>query len=438
MRRLWLVGAAVLVLGIGTPAAFAGSSPSPAALVLARQALPANDGWAAAGTGTTGGSAADSAHVFVVHDRNELAAAVAGSTPKIVFVSGGIEGNVDATGAPLSCADYAAPGYRLDAYLAAYDPAVWGRTAKPSGPIEDARVASTRNQAARVQIAVGSNTTIVGLRGSKLTGINLYLNKVSNVIVRNLTVEDAHDCFPAWDPTDTSVGNWNSNYDTMSVIGSTNVWVDHDTFSDGNNHDADQPLYFGRPYLVHDGLLDITKASDLVTVEWSRFYDHDKTMLIGSSDSATTDAGKLRVTLHHNEWQNVGQRAPRVRYGQVDVYDNYYVATDESEYQYSWGVGVRSAIYAENNFFLLSADVPRSAVVHYWGGTAMTEIDSMVRYGTAPAQQTSLLAAYNAAYDPDIAPDAGWTPTLRAAPPTPTALVQLLVGLGAGSGRLGI
>src|SRR6266516_5351413 len=56
--------------------------------LFARQALAANDGWASAGTGTTGGSAADSAHVFVVHSRDELATAVAGSTPKIVLVAG--------------------------------------------------------------------------------------------------------------------------------------------------------------------------------------------------------------------------------------------------------------------------------------------------------------------------------------------------------------
>ena len=121
------------------------------------------------------------AHIFVVRTRAELVAALGGdnatnasnATPKIVFVSGGIRGNVDDAGNDLSCADYADPAYSLDAYLAAYDPAVWGRTARPSGPLEDARVRSTRNQGARITINVGSNTTIVGLGGSKITGVNL-------------------------------------------------------------------------------------------------------------------------------------------------------------------------------------------------------------------------------------------------------------------------
>jgi pectate lyase len=259
---------------------------------------------------------------------------------------------------------------------------------------------------------------------------------VDNVIVRNVRFEDAHDCFPSWDPTDGATGNWNSLYDTMSVITSTHVWADHDTFSDGGNRDDAQPLYFGRPYQVHDGLLDITKASDLVTVENTVFADHDKTMLIGSSDSATADAGKLRVTVHHDKFANVGQRAPRVRYGQVDVYDNYYVLTDEDTYSYSLGIGVRSAIYAENNFFLRSADVPVGEILHGWGGTAMTERGSVVRVGSRPPVPVSLLDAYNAAHDPDIAPDAGWTPVLRSAPADPAVAVPAIVGASAGAGRL--
>jgi pectate lyase len=81
----------------------------------------------------------------------------------------------------------------------------------------------------------------------------------------------------------------------------THVWVDHNDFLDGTNLDSDQPSYFGRPHQVHDGLLDITNASDLVTVSYIEFHHHDKTKLIASSDSRITDRGKLRVTLHHNQ-----------------------------------------------------------------------------------------------------------------------------------------
>ena len=120
--------------------------------------------------------------------------------------------------------------------------------------------------------------------------------------------------------------------------------------------DATLPVLFGAKYQIHDGLVDITNASDRVTVSWNRFLKHDKVMLIGSSDNAPADVGRLRVTLHHNHFENVVQRAPRVRYGQVHVYNNYYVIPDDAVHGYSWGVGVQplpvaSGIFAENNFF---------------------------------------------------------------------------------------
>ena len=424
LAKLGLVG--VLAVGATLPAASpALAHDGPHVPAFARQVLAANDGWGSAGTGTTGGSAAESANVFVVHTRDELAAAVAGSTPKIVLVAGQIDANAGST-----CADYADPGYSLDAFLATYDPAVWGRVA-PSGPLEQARVRSAANQGAKVKIPVGSNTTVFGLRGATLEGGNLLLTNVTNVIIRNLTFVDAHDCFPAWDPNDGSTGNWNSLYDNVTLSGSTNVWIDHNRFTDGPNQDSSQPVYFGRPYQVHDGLTDIIRGSDYVTYSYNDLVAHDKTMLIGSTNTPGVDVGKLRVTLHHNRFADLGQRLPRVRFGQVDVYNNLYKATDNDRFIYALGVGVQSAIYAENNFVQRSTEVPLEDFVFNWGGTVMTERGTLAQTGHGPIQPVNLLAAYNAAFDPDIAPDAGWTPTLRTRL-DPTIVVPLLVGLLAG------
>jgi pectate lyase len=417
-----LVAAGVAVAA----AASAGSVSVPSA---ARQALAANDGWGSAGAGTTGGSAADDAHVFVVHTRDELAAAVAGNAPKIVLLSGTIDANEGR-----GCDAYADPQYNLQAYLAAYDPAVWGKVA-PSGPLEDARVRSTKNQGLKVKIDVGANTTIYGVRNARLIGGNLLLTNVSNVIVRNVTFVDAHDCFPAWTPTDGADGNWNSLYDSITLSGATNVWLDHNSFTDGDNQDSNQPVYLGRPYQVHDGLADIIKGSDYVTVSYNNMFEHDKSMLIGSTNTPGVDVGKLRVTLHHNRLANLGQRMPRVRFGQVDVYNNYYYATDEDTFVYALGVGVQSAIYAENNFVLRSADTPLNAFVYNWGGTMMTEKGTLARVGTGPVVAVNLLDEYNQAFDPDIATDAGWTPALRASLDA-TADVPRIVTANAGANKL--
>src|SRR5262245_42824083 len=115
----FLIGPLAASLAI---AAFQDSPPSAESLV--RETLGPNDGWASFSGGTTGGAAATADHVYTVTNRQELVAAfAAGSTPKIVFVSGSIDANVDASNQPLSCSAYEAPGYSLEAYLAAFDPA---------------------------------------------------------------------------------------------------------------------------------------------------------------------------------------------------------------------------------------------------------------------------------------------------------------------------
>src|ERR1700754_2267710 len=266
-RSLAGIAAGVLiVVGAAPPAA----ASAPLAERVARQALPAGDGWAAFDTGTTGGAAATADNVFYVDDRDELAAAVAGTTPAIVFVRGTIRGNTDAAGAPLTCEQFADPADDLHAFLAPYAPAVWGRVA-PTGPLEEARVRSAANQSARVRVNVGSNKTIIGLGGARLNGVFLRLDGSSNVIIRNITHEDARDCFPVWSPTDGETGNWNAAYDNIWVRNSQHVWVHHNPFTAADNPDANQPLYFGRPYQVHDGQLDITNGSNYVTVSYNRF-----------------------------------------------------------------------------------------------------------------------------------------------------------------------
>jgi len=395
---------------------------------LGREVLEANDGWASLTTGTTGGSNASANQVYVVHNRRELVAALnngvyppsntPSNVPKIIYVDGTIDANVDDTNQPLQCSDYERNGYTLEAYLAAYDPAVWG-IRLPSGPLEAARVASAAAQQARVRIRVGSNTTIVGvgknavIRGAwfDIRGTAGVVGSRTNIIIRNITFEDTFDCFPQWDPTDGSLGNWNSAYDSISLRDSDHVWIDHNTFLDKETIDSSLPIYFGRLFQVHDGEVDITNASDLVTVSYNRFLDHDKVMLIGSSDSMTTDRNKLRVTLHHNLFEGVGQRGPRVRFGKVHVYNNYYKPKNFETYQYSLGVGRESAIYAQNNFFRTDEEIPPARFISRLSGTAIYLEGSQVNAASAN-HEVDVLAAYNEANNPDLSSNVGWVPTL--------------------------
>jgi pectate lyase len=397
---------------------------------LGRETLAPNDGWAAFGAGTSGGSLAAPEQVYTVHTRAELIAALnngvpattsasnPSNVPKIIYVDGTLDFNVDDNDEPLSCADYYRNGYTLEGFLATYDPAVWGRVA-PTGPLQTARLASQAAQQARVRMRIGSNTTIVGigkqaiLRGAWLDirGTAGVANSRTNIIIRNLTIEDTYDCFPQWAPTDGALGSWNSLYDAISLRDSNNVWIDHDTFRDKVTADEDQPHYFGVLFQIHDGLLDITNASDLVTVSWNRFLRHDKVSLLGSSDGATADRGKLRVTLHHNLYDGVIQRAPRVRFGQVHVYNNYYKIERLPGYVYSWGVGIESAIYAENNFFKTDKAVTPDQFIGRFNGTAIFESGTQVN-GTPEKNLVDVVAAWNAVNDPDLSTTVGWAPSL--------------------------
>lgn len=408
-RGLQLTAALTLLAGLAVPSAQARTEP---ARDISRSTLAADDGWAATEGGTTGGAAADDDHVFTVTDRAGLVHALDGAsaTPKIIRIAGSIDANTADDGRPLDCADYATDGYRVDRYLAAYDPRTWG-AAKPAGPQEEARKASAARQAERVELKVGPNTTIVGLgRSAVLKGGSLQVENADNVIIRNLELRDAYDCFPLWQPNTGGLGDWKTAYDNLWLRGATHVWIDHVTASDQGRPDAKEPTRFGRNYLRHDGLLDITSASDLITVSWSRFADHDKAMLIGNGDSATGDRGKLRVTLHHNEFESVVQRAPRVRFGQVHLYNNRYVVPDDvHDYRYSIGVSTESAVYAENNAFTTPGHVEAADLVKSWNGSALHAKGSL--FNGYPVDLLAINNAYNSGSERDLTADVDWVPT---------------------------
>ncbi|MFJ9211772.1 polysaccharide lyase family 1 protein [Streptomyces sp. NPDC102264] len=148
------------------------------------------------------------------------------------------------------------------------------------------------------QVDIGSNTTVLGVgSASGFTGGGLRVKESANVIIRNLRI--SKPVAPA---------------DGITVQKSTKVWIDHNAFSADRDHDKDH----------YDGLLDISHASDQVTVSWNTFKDHFKGSLVGHSDNNSgEDTGHLRVTYHHNHFSNVYSRIPSLRFGTGHFYDNY-------------------------------------------------------------------------------------------------------------------
>lgn len=180
-------------------------------------------------------------------------------------------------------------------------------------------------------INVGSNVTIYGYQGAIIkqpsTGSAMKLSESKNVIIRNLEFQGVG----ALDEDDEDCLQINKN--------STNVWIDHVYIYDG-----------------HDGNLDITNGSNYITISWTKFAytnissNHQFSNLIGNSDSKTSDEGKLKVTFHHTWWSDgVKERMPRVRYGQVHLYNNLFDSKNSST---CIRAGIKADLRVENNVFI--------------------------------------------------------------------------------------
>lgn len=180
------------------------------------------------------------------------------------------------------------------------------------------------------------NLTVLGAGENAMIQNGGLALDADNIIIRNLSFADYYQD-GHWD------GKGNAGSDAISVYGK-NIWIDHCEFSHG-----------------FDGLLDITREADFVTVSWCKFFNHNKVMLIGSRDTDTISREHLRTTIHHCWFDGCStfydsvdmkeyrltQRMPRVRFGDVHVFNNYYEQVGD------YGIAARfeSDVAIENNYF---------------------------------------------------------------------------------------
>jgi len=143
-----------------------------------------------------------------------------------------------------------------------------------------------------------SNLTLIGAPGSAIN-FGLHFSRVSNVVIRNMTI--------AYVP---GAG------DAIGIEGASHhFWIDHnELYSSMVECDGAGDSEF-------DGLLDIKDESHHMTFSYNHFHDHHKVGLMGSGDS---DAFDWYVTLHHNWYDNVGSRLPLQRGGLTHIFNNYY------------------------------------------------------------------------------------------------------------------
>lgn len=175
-------------------------------------------------------------------------------------------------------------------------------------------------------LGVGPNATLEG--GIRVGGEVGY---VRNVVIKNLRVNAATSSVEE---------------EAVRVERAHHVWIDHSELFDS----------------AGEGALDIVNGSDRVTVSWTKFHftantpdlEHRFGVRVGDHNQGAVvqaqDAGLLNVTLHHVWWGDVRQRAPRVIFGQVHVFDSYYAPTTLLQ-EYSVRASTEARVRLESNYF---------------------------------------------------------------------------------------
>ncbi|KAG9043503.1 hypothetical protein FS842_001801, partial [Serendipita sp. 407] len=199
--------------------------------------------------------------------------------------------------------------------------------------------------------------------------------------------------------------------DHIGIQASSKVFIDHVDVSSDRDHDKD----------YYDGLTDIThgctctslfnaheKAFQLkrridITVSNSFFHDHWKTMLIGHSDSNSSEDTAMtvssaenyepskidtaQVTVNNNYFKNLNSRGPSFRFGHGHVYNNYY--QDMSD-----GINTRvgAILRVENNVWTGTCS---SALYSTDGGYAQASGND---FGTCESGNTALAGTLSIPY----------------------------------------
>lgn len=199
-----------------------------------------------------------------------------------------------------------------------------------------------------LQIKDKSDITIKGANGSSANfGIRI-VSDAKNIIVQNMTI---------------GLLRGGEAADSISIEGDSSgtpnrIWIDHNTIF------SKLVSCPGAGDASFDGAIDNKKGAYNITYSYNHIRDHQKVALNGHSDSDSTNAG-MRVTYHHNRFENVGSRLPLQRMGRTHLYNNYFNNVGTS------GINVRMGGLSliESNYFentknpVTSRD---SSAIGYW------------------------------------------------------------------------
>lgn len=214
-------------------------------------------------------------------------------------------------------------------------------------------------------IDVTSDKTIVGVGDTaEIVHGELHLNPgTSNVIIRNLTIRDSY-----------IEGDWDgktTDFDAIQMDSVDHVWIDHNRLTH-----------------MGDGLLDIRKDSEYITVSHNHFDNHNKALGIGWTTNV-----KTQITIDHNWFSGTKQRNPSAdNCAYAHLYNNYLsaqVADGDPLWTYgNWARGGTKMVI-ENSYY--------EDVQHPYQADATAEL---VQRGSILKDTTGRTDAWGAAFTP--------------------------------------
>ncbi|MBT2442475.1 right-handed parallel beta-helix repeat-containing protein [Streptomyces sp. ISL-36] len=214
-------------------------------------------------------------------------------------------------------------------------------------------------------IDVTSNKTIVGVgvTGEIVHGELHLAPGTSNVIIRNLTIRDSY-----------VEGDWDgktSDFDAIQMDTVDHVWIDHNRLTH-----------------MGDGLIDLRKDSEYITVSYNRFDHHNKAFGIGWTSNV-----KTQVTIDHNWFSGTKQRNPSAdNCAYAHLYNNYLSAqVDDGDPVWTYGnyARGRTRMVIENSYY--------DGIQHPYQADAGAEL---VQRGSILKDTTGRHDVWGAAFEP--------------------------------------
>lgn len=197
------------------------------------------------------------------------------------------------------------------------------------------------------------------------------------------------DCFPSPE----SPTAWNARYDAMSLVTSTNFWIDGNILADRPDPITPEPLVFGLQVDRYDGLMDCEDGTDNITFSHNIVANHHKALLLGGGlKERDRSLGKMHFMIFGNWFQNSRSRNPMMRFGTFYIMNNLYTfdnvsATSNKVLENNLGVLTESTVLVGGNVFQNA--VGNNGESRIFGYSALSSIDTPARL-CIPHSETNL------------------------------------------------